>query len=66
MAIEKGNDKAMKHIETIDPYGYIRELLKMEKEIKVLKEQNNELMYRPGGPGYIETKTRFESMKKYL
>jgi len=70
MASEKGSLDSDERIIAIDPYGYIRELLKIEKENKLLKDENNclkeqvnELMYKPGGPGYIEAKTRFESMQ---
>jgi len=63
MASEKGSHDYDERIIAIDPYGYIRELLKIEKENKLLKDEIDELMYRPEGPGYIEAKTRFESMQ---
>jgi len=34
----------------------------LEKEVKILNSRIEELEYRPGGPGYIDTKKRFEQM----
>jgi len=46
----------------IDSNGYIKDLIKAEKRIKELEEENNDLKYKPGGPGYFDAKKSFEQM----